>query len=109
MSDFNYQPLYGANKSTKPRVLMAQFGDGYEQRIPDGINTQKQIWGLIFTDSATNIMAIDAFLQLKNGSTNFTWTPQGASEIKVLCREWNLSRDTIDTFTLQATFEQVFE
>lgn len=108
MSDFNYQPLLGANQSTKPRVLSARFGDGYEQRIADGINTQPKTWNLIFTDSSAVIDAIDAFLTGKGGVTKFTWTPQGGSEISVVCREWSKSIETPDTSSLQCSFEQVY-
>lgn len=108
MSDFTYQPLFGANKAIKPRVLSAQFGDGYEQRVADGINTQKQVWSLTFRDSNTVIDAIETFLIGKAGVTSFTWTPQGESEVRVLCREWSKSRDDADTYSLQCSFEQVY-
>jgi len=108
MSDFNYQPLFGANKPIVPRVKSAKFGDGYQQRVGDGININPQTWNLTFTDSDVNIDAIESFFELKSGIDSFTWTPQGASEIRVICKDWNRSYDTPDTDTIQCTFEQVF-
>ena len=33
-------------RNNKPRVLKIQFGDGYEQRLQDGINNINQILNL---------------------------------------------------------------
>jgi phage-related protein len=108
MSEFNYQPLFGASRSITPRVLSSKFGDGYEQRVADGINTQPQMWSLIFTDSAAIIDAIDSFLIGKGGVTKFTWTPQGGTEISVICRDWSKSIESPDVSSLQCSFEQVY-
>ena len=109
MSDFSYQPVYGAQVNKAPRVKSARFGDGYEQRVADGINIQPQVWNLTFTYDTSTIGTIDTFLATKAGITSFTWTPTGFSEIKVVCREWSRGIDTPTTGTIQATFEQVFE
>ena len=107
MSDFEYQPSYGAQVESAPRVLSARFGDGYEQRVGDGINTDLARWSLTFTRVAADITAIAAFLSLKAGITAFTWTPDGESEITVVCRQWTRGRIANGLQTLSATFEQV--
>ncbi len=109
MSDFTYQPVYGAQRNRSPRVLAARFGDGYEQRLADGINTQPAIWNLTFTYDTSTIAAIESFLETKAGVTSFTWTPHGGSEITVICRDWSKSIDSPTTATIQTTFEQVYE
>ena len=40
----------GVQLSVKPRVLKAQFGDGYEMRVRDGINTTPRSWTLTFNN-----------------------------------------------------------
>ncbi|HAW05314.1 MAG TPA: hypothetical protein DCW83_11545 [Saprospirales bacterium] len=40
----------GAQEAPKPRVLKAQFGDGYEMRIRDGINNTPRKWSLVFNN-----------------------------------------------------------
>ena len=40
----------GAQEAPKPRVLKAQFGDGYEMRIRDGINNTPRTWNLVFNN-----------------------------------------------------------
>jgi phage-related protein len=109
MSDFIYQPAYGASVAKEPRVLTAQYGDGYEQRVGDGINTVRQIWRLNFSATQADITAIDAFLTAKGGVDSFTWTPSGESEIRVKCTDWNRARTAPRAGTISATFTQVFE
>jgi len=48
MTTFTFSPKYGAALSKEPRVKMAQFGDGYQQRVGDGINTIAREWSLNF-------------------------------------------------------------
>ena len=36
------------SRSTQPKVRVASFGDGYEQRLPDGINTLKETFSVSF-------------------------------------------------------------
>ena len=40
----------GISEAPKPRVLKAQFGDGYEMRIRDGINNTPRKWSLVFNN-----------------------------------------------------------
>ncbi len=40
----------GAAETPKPRVLKAQFGDGYEMRVRDGINNAPRTWSLVFNN-----------------------------------------------------------
>lgn len=109
MSDFNYQPSYNASLARKPRIKAASFGDGYQQRIADGINNTPQQWSLNFQASRADIDAIDAFLTARGGLLAFTWTPSGFAEVKVICSEWARSILTPNTGTISAKFEQVFE
>ena len=105
---FTYIPTYGASEQTKPRVRAANFGDGYEQRVADGINTTKRVWTLTFSKSAADMATVVAFLANEGGLTAFTWTPpRGASGLWV-CREWTSPvNDGYDT--LNVTFEEVHE
>jgi phage-related protein len=109
MSDFNEQPRSSAQTRREPRVLVARFGDGYEQRAAGGINANPQIWTLEFAGTRAEIDTIETFLVTKAGITAFTWTPSGGSEIKVVCREWQRTHMAGSVSQLSATFEQVFE
>ena len=40
----------GVQQAPAPRVLKAQFGDGYEMRVRDGINNTPRTWALSFNN-----------------------------------------------------------
>lgn len=104
MEVFNWKPAPGASAKVKPAVLAAKFGDGYEQRIVDGLNSQPRKWSLRFT---MNVPAVLAFLEARGGADSFQWTdPLGRTALWV-CREWDPAHVGGDVFDLACTFEQV--
>lgn len=107
---FTYTPDYNAQLTQKPRVLEARFGDGYTQRVGDGINIAPRIWTLTFnTRTDDEIAPILAFLQARNGIEAFNWTdPDGVTGVYV-CREWRRTAVNKGINDLSTTFEQVFE
>lgn len=111
MTTFTWTPDFGLEADYKPRVRLARFGDGYEQRVGDGINTDQDKWNLTFTvRTDTETSAILAFLKARNGIEAFDWTPAGESTaIRVVCREWHRTFDKFNLNTVTATFDRVFE
>lgn len=107
MADFNFVPNYGMSKSTQPRVNVAKFGDGYEQRTPNGINTMLSKYDLKFELSDAELSTVITFLESKGGATAFTWVPPGESQILVVCREWSVSYEGYGYNLLNTTFEEV--
>ena len=88
-----FQDLTGTNRvpdrtmsnAIQPRVLKVQFGDGYEQRIQDGINNLKQEFSVTFNNRPkAEIDDIVAFLNNKAGTTafNFTYPDQEQQPLK---------------------------
>lgn len=107
MATFTYCPAFGASDTTKPRVLKAQFGDGYQQRAGDGINIAPRQWSLSFSRKQSDIDAIRAFLEARNGIESFTWTPPRGASGRFLCEQWQGSvNDGADSLTV--TFDEVF-
>lgn len=108
---FTYVPDRDFSKSTKPRVLLYQFGDGYAQRTPDGINNMVGTFNLVFTNrSNIEADAILAFLEANKGSDYFTWTPPGSSTaIKVIAQEWSEVYVTDFAKSVSTQFIQVFD
>lgn len=111
MATFTYTPDFGAAPSYEPRVRVARFGDGYEQRVGDGINTMRETWPLTFAvRDDTETAAILAFLVARGGVEAFDWTPPGEGAAKRwICRKWSRSWDSHDKNTINATFERVYE
>lgn len=74
----NIIPDKSFRRSSRPRVLEARFGDGYSQRVSDGLNTIMESWSLSFQNrSIVDINLIKTFLEFKNGVQSFSWDPPG--------------------------------
>lgn len=64
------------SRTVKPRIKKAQFGDGYAQRAPDGINHQLSVWTLTHDmRKAEDITYLTEFLDAQGGTAIFLWTP----------------------------------
>ena len=52
ITGFSAKVVYdrGVQQTATPRVLKAQFGDGYEFRMRDGINNTPRTWALSFNN-----------------------------------------------------------
>lgn len=110
MATFTYTPDFGATKKLQPKVNSISFGDGYEQRARNGLNTNPQSWDLAFSNRTdTEAEAIDDFLAARGGAESFDWTPYNESAGKYVCKEWSKSIDGFNRNTIQAIFLQVFE
>lgn len=111
MAVFTYTPDFGARVNVKPRIRVVAFGDGYEQRVADGINARNDVWDLTF-DNRTNsdTSAIISFLEARAGVEAFDWTPPNeATAIRVVCREWNKTVVRFNLNTVTAQFTRVYE
>lgn len=111
MATFTWTPDFGAQQAIKPRVRRVAFGDGYEQRQGDGINTQPATWELTFAvRDNTETAAIMTFLSTRAGVESFDWTPPGESTaLSFVCRDWTRTMDRNNVNSITARFEQVYE
>ena len=112
MATFTYIPEFPPTEVSKPRVRKAEMGDGYEQRIRFGLNTDLKTWQVTFkARNNTETTAIRAFLQARGGVESFTWTPPlwSAATGQFVCAEWQVSADSCHFNTITATFQQVAE
>lgn len=79
MATFAYAPDWGATPSLEPRIKTAKFGDGYEQRAEDGLNTLLPTWKLTF-GKRTQAEAQEIyrwFIANKAHTTAFGWAAPG--------------------------------
>lgn len=104
-------PDFGAQKSSRPNVRIAQFGSGYSQRTTFGLNQNPKTWTLKWSASSnTNADAIEAFFDARSGVESFEWTPiEDSTEYSWICKEWQRTHLYSDINEITATFEQVFE
>ena len=95
------------------KVLLASFGDGYEQRIPLGINSIIEEYSVTFkTRTKAQIDAIVTYFDTLKGVTNFTFTiPYNGGEktMKVVCPDYNTGFEYDNFYSLEATFRRVYE
>lgn len=107
MSTFTDTPG-SASLTTKPRVRTAPFGDGYEQRLADGINNAPRSWSLVFNRPTAEADVILAFFEARNGAEAFDWTPPYGAAGKFVARDWSVQLIGPVAKSISATFDEVF-
>ena len=120
-SDYIITADRGFSRQVTFNILAAQFGDGYEQRAANGINSKMEQISLTFNNRhylEGNLIA--AFFDLKKAS-NFllkitnTKTVEDTSaadveeNIRVTCESYNLVYPTDDLISIQTTLRRVYE
>jgi len=105
-----------AQADVEPRVHVAQFGDGYSQRRPAGINTQDQMWSVSLNNiSEVKAQAVLEFLSARNGVDVFNWTPPRTDlALDVICPSWSwtygdMLLDGARMMNVSAKFQQVHQ
>lgn len=110
MATFAFTASFEATESSKPRARKFQAGDGYEQRIRFGLNTNPKEWSLTFANRTdTERDNIVAFLDARGGVEAFDWTPPRGTAGKYVCEEWQVTLSNCNNNQVQATFRQVYE
>ena len=107
----------GLSRKSRHNVLTAKFGDGYEQRVLDGINTKQDQFSISFKNrDAADINLIAAFLDDSAGkSFNFVITDTFSSgnlttsTIKVVCDDYNISYGQATNHSLSCELRRVYE
>jgi phage-related protein len=108
-------PDKGLTRSSSPRVLVARFGDGYEQRIANGINSIDESFNVTFNNrTKEEIDDITGYLGSLNGVTAFSYTipdsnNSGETTIKVVCDTFTQNYSYNDFYSASATFRRVYE
>jgi phage-related protein len=99
-----------AEFSPEVKVLKAEFGDGYSQPTPDGLNNVRQVvtlqWDYLEADEK---QAIIGFMEARKGAEPFTYQIPG--EIRALnwtCDEWSFSALPASLYNVSAKLRQSF-
>lgn len=101
-------PTYPLEVAYEPKILKTDFGDGYTQEAPDGLNfllgKYTVSWeALLPTERNT----IKAFLEARGGYQTFLWTDPESVQHKVKCRSWTFSNVNPAVYSLRASFDEV--
>ena len=112
----NISPDKQLNRSTAPKVKLATFGDGYEQRLRNGINSLSETYSLSFNNRTKNdIDDIVAFFDTKHGVVPFNFTIPDSNgsgsetTITVVCDTYTQKYDYDNFYSATATFRRVYE
>lgn len=103
---------YGKQAETvTPRVLTANFGDGYRQEAGDGLNVLSRkidpTWDVLSSAQADDLLA---FFEDKKGYIAFYWTPDGETVSRQWkCTSWTRSPVEYPNVSVTAHFELVFD
>lgn len=108
-------PNVGMGYRVKPRVMTNAYGDGYSQRVGDGLNTMPRTftltWGPISTPNAEIIVAF--FEARKAVECFFYTTPRdaaaGRTARKYLCSDWEHIATQWNQDEVRATLTEVFD
>tara|TARA_B100001123_G_C15053993_1_gene924762 strand:+ start:106 stop:477 length:372 start_codon:yes stop_codon:yes gene_type:complete len=109
------RPDKSMTRSTKPAVHLAKFGDGYEQRLANGLNVLGETFSITFNNrTKEEIDDIVAFFENKAGVTAFNYTipdsnNSGETTVKVVCDTWSKTFTFGDYYSASATFRRVYE
>ena len=81
-------PLVGANSNAEYRARDIQFGDGYNQRAPDGINTDLREYTLEFKGNVDYITDLDSFFTRHKGVKSFKWQAPDREDMRLyICKD----------------------
>lgn len=105
------QPDFGLKREVKPKILRADFGDGYSQRAADGYNNQTVDLSLTWTNLLPSEKdAILNFFIARRGyqSFYFTYIDEPAAKVYI-CESWTNTHDDAGVYTVTAEFKQVWD
>lgn len=102
--------MSGSSGSEAPRVIRAQFGDGYAQSSPDGLNVSP----LAFNAMWENMLNADAesiktFLRAHVGQTFYYLLPSEVSARKWQASKWSWNYTSGETQSLTVSLEEHFD
>lgn len=107
---FTWIPDYGSGIDAKADVITAGFGDGYSQRVPNGINWLQKTVNLTFTQEIPVVEEIIAFFEARAGVEYFLFTPPRESSTgKWVCSTWKRDYTKTRLDRVSATFTRVFD
>tara|TARA_R110000772_G_scaffold249530_3_gene364028 strand:- start:12290 stop:12922 length:633 start_codon:yes stop_codon:yes gene_type:complete len=107
---FIWKPSYQDSTNFEPKVVKISFGEGYEQRVSNGINNNLLKFDYSFEDrNQRETFSILHFLNERNSKEMFLFIPHFpyVTQKRFICRSWSESRTFYDNFTIRAQFEEV--
>lgn len=108
--EFIWKSSYGSSVEINPKTVITQFGDGYNQRMKDGVNNQLMNLSLNFNGRGLDEMtAMVHFLYNRQGVEYFLFTPPPPFNKKkrFICRGIPTNLNFYQNNDLKVIFEEV--
>tara|TARA_B100002019_G_C21229456_1_gene579265 strand:- start:914 stop:1255 length:342 start_codon:yes stop_codon:yes gene_type:complete len=104
-------PVYNTRINARPKVNTLSFGDGFEQRLTEGLNQNPLSVNLTFELSQTDADTAISFLNARvEDGASFDYTlPSETSSRKFVCTSFPRSIPFLNRVTLSCVFREVFE
>tara|TARA_R100000805_G_scaffold8759_1_gene10385 strand:+ start:463 stop:804 length:342 start_codon:yes stop_codon:yes gene_type:complete len=104
-------PTYNTRITPKPSVNVVSFGDGFEQRLTQGLNQNALSVNLVFELSQTDADTAITFLNSRiDDGASFDYTlPSETSSRKFVCDSFPRSIPFLNRVRLSCVFREVFE
>jgi len=104
-------PKYNYTITRQPAVNVISFGDGFEQRLTEGLNQNPITLNLKFdlsqTDSTTAINFLNA--RITDGASFTFLVPNENVTKNFVCLSYNTAIPFLNRVTLTCSFKEVFE
>ena len=87
-----WNPTWAVTMERKPRLLIAKFGDGYEQRTIEGLNPMETRWMLTWSMRPRDVLVdMDSFLTTRYGAAFDFLDPTYEVVVPVFCDQWTVT------------------
>jgi len=101
---------YETQSKATPRIMIAKFGDGYEQRTPEWINYLPRQVTVKVDQTRDIITQLEQFLASTMGCQAFWFTPyQDTAGTFVADQGWSVTEKGFDYAILEVVIREVFE
>jgi phage-related protein len=91
-TDSCWNPTWPIDIDREPRLQIAKFGDGYEQRMLDGINWMTSTWKLKWSMRPHDVLiAMDDYLTDVQADAFPFLDPHSQTLVMVFCDKWSIS------------------
>ena len=104
-------PKYNYTIVRQPTVNVLSFGDGFEQRLTEGLNQNPITLNLKFDLSQTDSTSVITFLNARiTDGASFTFLVPNENVTKnFVCLSYNTAIPFLNRVTLTCSFREVFE
>ena len=106
LQELPFCPQPGYTSESEPRRKVNQFGDGYQQRIVDGLNPLQRKYSLSFNLAHPQAVILDSFFTNHGGVRAFNFKDKERGLVKVVCPKWSTIKGKNHT-KFNCEFEEV--